>query len=148
MESTEDKTKRKLASLIARSWSYQYSFFLDSSIKMVEVGNIIRKKLKDNGGSEAFLTSFRMLNRDKELQCYFTVYTTNKISETLILSIKIATDAAVVSRKTRIEKLQSTARAVRKQNPHNLDNFFQKKIPRYSVIGRKYLPPELPAYEE
>ena len=145
-ESSVEKTKRKLSALILNhAWTHQYSiFYIDNKEghRLIQDGNKLKKSLKKLYPASPFLVCYRTLYRAEYggLQAYAIIFSMQKIKD----MAEIAENAFSAStrhrnRKVSREKLESTARAIRNQRLHDLEEFFGRSVRRYSIINKSEL---------
>lgn len=159
MESSADKTKRKLIKLIEdHDWKYQTSIFVDvlplklEEAKVVAVQwlkafddvkfrDYLRKKHKDTAMLYMLRkTQHRQHESGKSFQqVYITIFSSSEIectTEQLNKYVDVY-NLNITSRKLTNTKIESTCRALANQRLHNLSDLGDKK--RYSVLNKKNL---------
>jgi hypothetical protein len=145
-ESSSDKTKRILLELITKyQWSYQYSIFyidIDDCTLLIEETNNLKKRLKRKYPNTPFLICYRLHLKGKRVQAYTTIFTPKKINGMLDLVNECFTDHKVAYRKITTEKLDMTARSIKRQALHDLNYFFGFKVRRYQIINRSRMIPK------
>lgn len=144
-ESSEEKTKRKLASLITHyEWTDQHSVFyedIEDCPNLLIDTNKLKAILRKNHPNLPFLVCYRTIYKSwKGLQAYITIFSTIKIENiTEILDKSFSASTISRYRKTRRAKIEATGRAIRNQSPHKLNLFFDKAVRRYSVLNKAAL---------
>ena len=146
-EASEDKTIRKyLQALTNYEWSYQHSVFYDDHTEsihllddMVSFKQALRRKCPD----QPFLIRIQLLNREKRLQAYLMILTTQRVMEIQELADKaFSAPTNTIGRKCTSERINSMATKVKNQKPHDLQWFFKKpQIRRWTILNKEKLTP-------
>lgn len=156
MESSADKTKRKLIKLIEdHAWKYQTSIFVDVLPLELEEAKVVavewlkdfedvkfREFLRKKNKHTAMLymlrkTQHRSHDSGKSFQqVYITIFSNTMIDCTRerVNEYMLNYDLNISSRKLTSTKIESTCRALRNQRLHNLSNLGDKK--RYSILNK------------
>lgn len=159
MESSAEKTKRKLIKLIEdHDWKYQTSIFVDVLPLELEEAKVVAVQWLKVFDDVKFREYLRKKNKDTALlymlrktqhrqhesgksfeQVYITIFSSSKIECTKEQVNKYVAgyDLNITSRKLTNIKIESTCRALANQRLHNLSHLGDKK--RYSVLNKKNL---------
>jgi hypothetical protein len=147
-ESSEQKTKRRYVDLLTNyTWSHQYSIFYDDyqqSTNLLRDIKTFKQRLRRRLPDQPFLTKVALLNRDKKLQAYLTMFTTApamdwKIEEVACASFSSAVN--VIQQRVSVASLERAGQTILRERPHNLNRFFGlAKINRYAILNQHRLP--------
>ena len=157
MESSADKTKRKLIKLIEdHAWKYQTSIFVDVLPLELEEAKVVAVEWLKAFDDVKFRDYLRKKHRDTAMiymlrktqhrkhesgksfqQVYVTIFSNTMIDCTRekVNEYVANYDLNIISRKLTSAKIESTCRALRNQGLHNLSNLGDKK--RYSVLNKR-----------
>lgn len=168
MESSTDKTKRKIINLLTNyQWQYQYSIFFDVSYADSDTAKRLAvewfdsfddikfrdylRKTSDTAVLYVIRTGFIRNRLDKKTikQVYITLYCNDKLSLDDVIYNYYDTDKTIginiVSRKVTDYKINTTATTIKNQKLHDLAFLGNKK--RYSLINKKLLKNHQAEYE-
>jgi len=145
-ETPEEKTKRKLSTLITdHQWTHQYSVFyreIENCPSLISDSNKLKKTLRTKYPESPFLVCYRTLYKKERggLQAYLTLFSTTKIYNFNKLANK-AFESGVTGtgRALDQEKQQRIASAIKNQKLHDLNKYFGQKIRRYSLLNKSAL---------
>ena len=156
MESSTDKTKRKIINLLTNyQWQYQYSIFFDVSYADSDTAKRLAvewfdsfddikfrdylRKTSDTAVLFIIRTGFIKNRDDKKTirQVYITMYCNTEINLAYYLESKGEDNLNVIKRKLKPWRIPSAVETIKKQKLHDLAFLGNKK--RYSLINKKLL---------
>jgi len=146
-EPSEDKTIRKyLHALTSYEWSYRHSVFYDDHSESTHLLNdmaAFKQALRRKHPEQPFLIRIQLLNREKKLQAYLMIMTTEKVKDLQEIANKsFSAPANTMGEKVRPEKLETIATKIRNQKPHDLQWFFKKpQVRRWTILNKEKLIP-------
>lgn len=146
-EASEDKTiRRYLHALTNNEWSYRHSVFYDDhteSAHLLDDMVVFKQALRRSHPDQPFLIRIQLLNRNKRLQAYLMIMTTEKVKKLQEIANKsFSAPANTMGEKVRPEKLETIATKIRSQKPHDLQRFFNKpQVRRWTMLNKEKLIP-------
>lgn len=145
-ETAEERTKRVfIKHFDSVRWTYQYSFFYQSTQSSKEFALSDAPKLKEKLRRTVALKDQPILYRLclKLKVAYHTIYTLTPIDIDLLNSIidRVSeADIKVIGRRLSDWKIKSTRQSILNQQPHDLKGFFgDQKINRFGFLNKKFL---------
>lgn len=164
MESSTDKTKRKIINLLTNyQWQYQYSIFFDVSYLAHDRAKVVAlewfndfddiklrdylRKTSDTAVLFIIRTGFIKNRDDKKTirQVYITMYCNTEINLAYYLESKGEDNLNVIKRKLKPWRIPRAVETIKKQKLHDLVFLGNKN--RYSLINKKLLKNHQAEYE-
>lgn len=141
-ESSDERSKRIFVThLLAYPFKRQLSFFYQdlgvAQGELLEDGKVLRRRLARSFPSDVFLWRLVVRRIEGENRPFWTAYTTGEISREDLNRAVRGLGCFPKDRRISEEKLNSTARAIRVQRPHDLKAIFgDRKINRFHLMNR------------
>lgn len=146
-EASQDKTiRRYLHALTNYKWSYRHSVFYEDhteSTHLLDDMIAFKQALRRKHREQPFLIRIQLLNREKKLQAYLMIMTSEKVKDLQeIVDKSFSAPATEIGERVRPEKLVTIATRIRTQKPHDLQWFFKKpQVRRWTILNKEKLIP-------
>jgi len=142
-ETSEQRSKRQyLDSHRSRQWQYKHTIFYaypEHSTGLLEDMVKFKQLLRRKCPNQPFLVRIQTRQLpEKPLQAFLVLYTTTKVENLQQIADKtFPHETNVLGQSLPLWKLDSSARSIEQQRPHNLNKFFGKTaVKRWSLINK------------